>query len=462
MVKWSRNMIVGLFLIMGLMVTHAAAGPLPHGDTQVKLIDEYEVRIGLQFRAMWNSSNIPIAGVTDATNPRSYDFFRQRMRFNLDVKPGKDKDVGGFMQLEYRGGWGGTSPTSSDPRTVGLSLNAFNRLEARGVRYGYIYYTPLEEANLEVGIIPVSDQLGDILFSSDWDFNVGGISFHGELDDTDYRLGFVRLVDGIASSDSAVIDENGDIYIADANHSMGMFEMGAHVYYLYIRDQLAEDTDLGLVGNNATEDFRVAQGWYALSGSVDPGPLSVNGFFCLNTGQFGNSDNTGWALKGEVVVPLGDPTFKVMAIHASGEREGTTTKDHFRNFRTIQGIVGTQGYWAYTHIFTANGPSDVNDLGTRVDGGDRGLTTIQGKFETPIIDKLNGEIVYGWFNAAAENAAGDKEMGSEVGGMLTYEMAEYLNLQAGGAYAFLDDTFISNNDFPDDLYEIFTRFQLQF
>ncbi len=32
---------------------------LPHGDTQVSLIDDFTVRIGLQYRVMYNYSNIP-------------------------------------------------------------------------------------------------------------------------------------------------------------------------------------------------------------------------------------------------------------------------------------------------------------------------------------------------------------------------------------------------------------------
>ena len=134
---------------------------------------------------MWNFSNIPISGVTTAVDTEDYDFFRQRMRFNIDVQP--VEDVGGFLQLEYRGGWGGTSPTSSDPRGVGLTLNAFNRLQARGVRYGYIYYTPEEKTYLAAGVIPVSDQIGDTLFSADWDFNVGGVTYSSVAGSTDYR-----------------------------------------------------------------------------------------------------------------------------------------------------------------------------------------------------------------------------------------------------------------------------------
>ena len=133
-------------LLMGVLVTCAVAGPIPQGDTQVSTLDNLNIKMGLQYRVMWNGSNIPLSGVTSAADTENYNFFRQRMRFNIDIQPAED--VGGFLQLEYRGGWGGGSPMSSDPRGVGPTLNAFNRLPARGVRYGYIYYTPEDNCYL--------------------------------------------------------------------------------------------------------------------------------------------------------------------------------------------------------------------------------------------------------------------------------------------------------------------------
>jgi hypothetical protein len=195
------------------------ADPLPHGDSQVAEIGTYRVRIGLQYRIMYNNSNIPLLGVTTPADTESYDFFRQRMRFNIDVQP--SDNVGGFLQLEYRGGWGGTSPASSDPRGAGLSLNAYNRLEARGVRYGYIYYVPRKRDYVAAGILPVSDQLGDTLFSADWDFNVGGITYNSVLGKLRYRLAYLRMVDGVASSDRDVVGENSDLFVADAHLPVG-------------------------------------------------------------------------------------------------------------------------------------------------------------------------------------------------------------------------------------------------
>ena len=158
-------------------------------------------------------------------------------------------------------------------------------------------------------------------------------------------------------------------------------------------------------------------------------------------------------------MPLVFGTLRVLGIYSSGDSEGAASEDQFR---TIQGIFGTEGYWAYTHIFTANGPSDVNDLGVGIDNGGRGLISLQAKLETSLVDKLDGELFLGWFQASEDNSAGNNDMGTEVGGMLTYAVAENLNLQFGAALAFLGDYYKSGGQDPDNLYEVFGRFQLQF
>ena len=59
-----------------------------------KLNEHFDV--GLQYRIMYNNSNIRAAD--------QYDFFRQRLRLWTDFHP--EKNIGGYIQLEYRGGSG--------------------------------------------------------------------------------------------------------------------------------------------------------------------------------------------------------------------------------------------------------------------------------------------------------------------------------------------------------------------
>ena len=60
--------------------------------------------LSIQYRIMYNASNLPGSGGSTFAEHNNYDFFRQRFRLSLDVQP--TKKVGGFVQLEFRGGWG--------------------------------------------------------------------------------------------------------------------------------------------------------------------------------------------------------------------------------------------------------------------------------------------------------------------------------------------------------------------
>jgi hypothetical protein len=96
--------------------------------------------------------------------------------------------VGAFVQAEFRGGWGGTAPEASDPRGVNPTQNPFNRIGDRGLRYTYLYWKPSRTHQLMAGILPVSDEFGDTLFSADWDWNAGGIGWLGASDGSRWRL----------------------------------------------------------------------------------------------------------------------------------------------------------------------------------------------------------------------------------------------------------------------------------
>ena len=56
---------------------------------------------------------MPGSGGSTFAEHNNYDFFRQRFRLSLDVQP--TQKVGGFVQVEFRGGWG-VGPDITDPR----------------------------------------------------------------------------------------------------------------------------------------------------------------------------------------------------------------------------------------------------------------------------------------------------------------------------------------------------------
>lgn len=432
-------------------------------------LDKLRVGLWLQYRLMYNASNIPGPGGTNFGNTKSYDFLRQRARIGIDVRP--FENVGGYAQFEFRSGLG-VGPGISDPR-AGLDFDniAFNRLDERGLRYAYFYASPLKEATFVAGIIPSSDYLGDTQFSADWDFNVGGAAITGEIGGFSYRLSYLRLIEGLGFNS---INELGD----DAHLILGDFtasflnpdtRAGLHVYYL------RNDIDAPFIG-----DFQEA--WIGVSGRTKIGSLSLRGFGVLNVGDFDTAvslpsgltipkgSHQGVAFKGEGTIPIygllsGPILLSTQFIYASGDDEG----DMDGRFNTVQGLVGTQGYWAYTHIFTANGPSDVNDFGldignTRLGGG-AGLITAQFKLDAPLHRLVSLELESGSF-WSAKKRAGARYMGTEAGGMLTFVILKPLRVQVGFAYARLGGFFESlipeEQHIDRNIYELFSRMQLEF
>jgi hypothetical protein len=431
-------------------------------------IDKLRVSLWIQYRLMFNASNIPGPAETNFGNTKSYDFLRQRARLGIDIRP--FENVGGYAQLEFRSGLG-VGPGISDPRE-GIDFNnvAFNRLDARGLRYAYFYASPIKEATFVAGIIPSSDYLGDTQFSADWDFNVGGAALTGRINNFSYRLSYLRLISGLGFNIINELGDNADLILLDLTHSFSdSTKVGLHFYYLF-----------NDIGKPSVGDFQ--QAWIGITGDTRLGPVALNSFLVLNVGKFDQEtnlpsgliipkgSNQGFAFKGEAVTPLidlayGPAVLSGQFIFASGDDEGKMDS----RFNTIEGLVGTQGFWAYTHIFTANAPSDVNDFGldignTRLGGG-AGLFTTQLKLDVPLYEILSMQLDGGVFWSAKQRAQ-STYMGTEVGGMFTIPIVKPLNLQVGFAYArlggFFESLILEDQKLEKNIYELFSRMQLEF
>ena len=441
-------------------------------------IENIRLRVWAQYRVLYNASNIP-SGINSGSLPTAgagpgrlnfgdttgYDFARQRMRLAFDLRPKESDNVGAYLQMEYRGGFGGSSPAASDPRgesgaNTDGTPNAFNRLQARGIRYGYIYVTPIENHTLVVGILPTIDQVGRVLWDGEWDFFVGGASLGGKLGDGDYRLGFYRFASDLkAGTIGTGFGKDGDMWVLDYNTPMKLggydFKIGGHYYTM----------NLGKPENIAIGDTH--EHWMALTASGALfGSGAWNSYVMLNTGRIGTgltgNNHTGYSAKFEGSMPIGGTTVNLFVLYASGDKAGHTANQ----FTTPEAILGTNGYWGYSHIFNANAPGDVNDFGVNLNNGGAGLWTVQGQLKFPIVPKLTGTLETAYFSAARSREfagrSGSPYMGTENGAMLTYNLAKNLNLDVGVAHAFMG-SFLANRtqatDIERHIYEVFTRFQ---
>lgn len=400
----------------------------------------YGIDFGIQYRVMYNNSNIG--------SDNQYDFFRQRLRLNFDVKT--EKGVGGFFQIEYRGGWGGASPDASDPKDA-YAVSAFNRLQARGIRYGYLYF-PAGPGTVLAGILPANDQVDQMLFSADWDLNVGGIAYAGKVGDFDYRLAYVRLVEGAFYRNKAAKDKDQHFLVLDLNSKLGGLDAGIHYYGTYGK--------ICQKGNNCTPSdfFTLNQTWVGPTLTFKLDPITLHGVVLVNSGKIGDTSNSGWLARLEGSTKLGPATLSLLGVYSTGKNNGN-------GFKTVHRLLKTGGYWAYTYIFTPHGPSDVNDFGLEPGNGGYGLTTVQAKVDFPITEGFSVQGVVGTFRSNKDMGGAGKSLGTEAGVTFTAKMGKHMNLEFGGAVASLGDAGRAIYNAPStkkSVNEMFARLQLEF
>lgn len=141
-------------------------------------------------------------------------------------------------------------------------------------------------------------------------------------------------------------------------------------------------------------------------------------------------------------------------MHATGDNSGVA----HHGFSTPMALFGTSGYWGYNHIYTANGPSDVNGLGIDIGNFGAGLTTIQAMDALSIAERVGLDMGAGWFRSDKPRVSG-RNMGYEVSANLRIKVAGPLYLDVGAAGARLG-TFFAAKSVP--VYEVFSRLQLQY
>ncbi|MDR4471509.1 MAG: hypothetical protein MRJ92_02290 [Nitrospira sp.] len=223
-------------------------------------------------------------------------------------------------------------------------------MQARGIRYGYVYVTPIEHHTLVVGILPTIDQVGRVLWDGEWDFFVGSASLGGKIGEGDYRLGFYRIASDLkAGTIGTGFGKDGDMWVADYNRPM---KLGA--YDVSRRPLLQLES-----GQDRKYFYRRYENWAALAHQaalrrrMERLPHAQQRPHRL--GLTGNN-HTGYSGKFEGSVDRADDL--LFALYASGDKAGHTSDQ----FTTPEAILGTNGYWGYSHIFNANAPGDVNDF----------------------------------------------------------------------------------------------------
>ncbi|MGC9080024.1 MAG: hypothetical protein ACP5G1_04770, partial [Nanopusillaceae archaeon] len=109
--------------------------------------------------------------------------------------------------------------------------------------------------------------------------------------------------------------------------------------------------------SRTSADFsKLDQTWIGPHATVKFDPFTLHGVVLVNTGKIRNTSTNGFLVRLEGLIKLGPTNVSLLDLYSSGKNNGT-------GFQTVEGLLGTGGYWAYTYIFTPYGPSDVSGFG---------------------------------------------------------------------------------------------------
>lgn len=416
-----------------------------------------QVDIGGQYRIMGNSANFEWHPETIGSDEDTHSFFNQRFRTWLDVKA--NENVGGYLQLEVGHVlWG---EDYEFPKTYAVGGDEVG-VE---LRRGYLTYANDSVGSVKAGIQDWSDSFGDTLASSDHDFNVGGFSLTHKLEavgDIDLKLGAFMVQD----QDTASSDET-TLWAADATLPVAdRASVGLSVYYLNDKGDYSYGTFGGPQSTNgvaSSDDL-----WIGLRGSIPVARADLDGFVIYNTGgtKSPDWDHSGYAAGLKSTCDVGIGKLGVQSLYSTGDDH--TSDGESDEFRTIaqsdRDNFGAFGYWSFLGLTSPRESSDVKDLGVSLQNRGLGLMTAQANLEFPIADKLSGYFAGGWLSSAEENPSnGNRDMGVELFAEAKLDLGAGLALELGGAYLFTGDFYAASDTAdPENLYELFSRFQFEF
>jgi hypothetical protein len=465
-------------VILALTVTVSGT----KAETMEGKLGDITLRLGGQYRVMFNGSNFDWHASSISGDQGTQRFFNQRFRTWLSISPNDQIEV--YMQVEVGHiTWGENfewPKTFNGPRFPASIDPSGDRVGAE-IRRAFLNYHNERAGSFRVGILDWHDlfcepntmdstravddydSFGSTLANSIWDFNVAGVSWAKDFHDTQLHAGWFVLWEGDASHAS----DDTHLFSFDADFfTTGDHSFGASLYYL---------NDNGFYSYPTISDYESSDDlWIGFHVRSKFGSVPIRGFLIYNTGERKEvapaSDFEHEGLAAKIEIPgwkLGAGALSIQAIHATGDDNPADNKsDEFRTIaQSERDNFGSQGYWSYLALTSPHGPSDVQDLGVGLQNRGLGLLTLQAKYDFPISNKLNGMVAAGLLKATENNPAnGEKDMGTEVVAALNIDLAKSLHLNIGTAYLSTGDFYKENalSPDPDNLWEIFTRFQLEF
>lgn len=392
MARTSRRIIVAAVFLIGAGAANAAEPDAPGSAKPL-------VSFSGQYRINSYSVDNDVGGDNQTAS-------RVRIRQGIDFR--FDKQFYTHLQFELGHTTGNVGTTSNDIK----------------VRHAVLNYDFNNGVKTQAGIVPLSDLFGDTLFSSDWDYNPVAVAVTVPMGRSRLRAFAANLGEG----DESISEDDFVHYQIDF---ITPFGSGNQVNFGLT---MAEITDGAIIPPASHTHVNYGVGFRFKFGKG----LFLNGFVLgssTDNALLGTTkDADGVALKLELTGSLGRGNFGVLLTHASGESDGS-------GFLPVMALAKTNGYWGYTGLLTVQGPTDTGFDGDSVNLSNNGygLTTVQFKYSFPITSRWTGYAAAGWFGNSDTPVGRSDDVGTDAIFMGTYRFNKNLTLDAGVAYARLED-----------------------
>jgi hypothetical protein len=259
----------------------------------------------------------------------------------------------------------------------------FLQLEANQVDNAFVFRARYADASvafgdleLHAGLLPLSDQFGDTLFSASWDFNPLAAELRGKAERWSGRVAAGLVYQGPIPTQA--LD---DVALVLGDLDRGTFGVSVVAVGGAQESAVLQSNWLLVPGVRFTPKVGDGTLAFALLGSalLPDGPLDPTSF--------------GGAGRVEATIPVGSATVSALGLYATGgglSENSDDGPDHA--FVTPMSAFGFHGYWGYTGRLTVQGPTDQGmDDPYNIDGGtyDRtrlgqGMATLQGRLAAPV------------------------------------------------------------------------------
>ena len=436
----------------------------------------------------------------------SYLETRARIRFEA-----KEEKVGAVFFFEIDGRWG-DSQYVSGRRNGGFGLEADTiNLETKNV---YVWFKPVSNMTFNVGLLNYTDYYAGVLFGG---ADIAGIVGEAKFEPVDLRFGYGKIKDStnitVSSSTGAPPGQtaltNGknqdvDLWFIEAHMSPNKdSRIGLNLHYVNDRG-FQQPTSAFSYTINPTNGINTVTESALGYDSAKIYTLGLDGSWAINkmfnlSGfafmQFGDVTNPcygpGDCYDGKAkakgysvdlrldVTGAGPGKLFIEGLRVSGQKEdqddlnGIWNGSNYANAgalftRTDMEILlpgALDSNTSQALVYDPKGPSALNS------GTGLGILHFAAGYTMPVAPKLMAKIGLGWAQSAEKwTGTGyqtDKNLGTELNGKLTYNVAKGLDLQGVAAYLWLGDFYNPGSNEAgvekgDNLYKLYARLNYAF